>query len=524
MSDTTMGIPEKEIPRDPVVERIPRHGGSLSGERSTRVIMLMVLTCLLPLFLSTFFIAEPLARDQGYFAFGGWRIRNGELPYRDFWANTFPGVFWYYSFLEFFSGDAAVPIALGNGVIIGLTALLILAILPRVQGVTAALLYGVSSILLHRFWDIGQAEQLVNLCMVLSLYASRRSLHVLSGFAFSIAVLCKPISLLFFPIVGSRRIRWCVGAVVPGLLFLSPYIVSHAVSRVYDDVLWFNSVYGGSRWDSEWLLRTASAIKSWALARYPLVVLGSAAVLGSWNSIKKLSVWCILTIVSVIVQAKYFSYHWIPVLLPLSMLAGYGIIEFARTRIVWKSTIMIFMVIPIIFFPGVLAKAWYPAYHEVCNGVRYLRGEMDYVSYLRHFGDRSAGADFVAVEQHSVVEILNSLPPGELLVWGFEPGINYLSQRTSSTRYVVDFPLTFGDLNTSNTLRNKYRNEFLLETQTKPPEYIVIVSGDANPVEPLDSAAQLTMFPEFNEFVRKSYNILYNLDYYTILRFSRTDG
>jgi len=514
-----MGVPERNTMHDPVSERMPGSHVSPASRRSTRWVLLSIFTCLLPMILSVCFMAEPLARDQGYFAFGGWRILDGDLPYRDFWANTFPGVFWYYALLEFISGDASVSISLGNGAIIGLTAFLITAVLPGIRGIAAGLLYGISSVLLHRFWDIGQAEQLVNLCMILSFYASRRSFHVVSGLAFSIAVLCKPISLLFIPIVVTRRIRWLMGAAVPPLLFITPYIVSHTVTRIYDDLIRFNSAYGGSRWDSAWMLRTAEAMKSWVIARYPLVILGVPTVLKKWMSTKRLCIWCILAIVSVIVQAKYFSYHWIPVLLPLSMLAGYGIVEFGKIRFKYKSVLIICLASPMIIFPHSLVKAWYPAFHEARIGVQYLVGRMDYETYLEHFGDRSAGADFVAVDQHAAICILNSLPPGELLVWGFEPGINYLSRRTCDTRFVVDFPLTFGDMNTSNELRSKYRRELLLEIENAPPHYIVIVSGDANPVEPFDSETQLRMFDEFNTIVRRSYRVIHRAGYYRVMRF-----
>jgi len=36
----------------------------------------------------------PMNRDSGLFAYGGWRILHGELPYKDFWDNKLPGVFY----------------------------------------------------------------------------------------------------------------------------------------------------------------------------------------------------------------------------------------------------------------------------------------------------------------------------------------------------------------------------------------------------------------------------------------------
>jgi hypothetical protein len=35
-----------------------------------------------------------MSRDSGLFAYGGWRILHGALPYRDFWDNKLPGVFY----------------------------------------------------------------------------------------------------------------------------------------------------------------------------------------------------------------------------------------------------------------------------------------------------------------------------------------------------------------------------------------------------------------------------------------------
>ncbi|HPP74756.1 MAG TPA: hypothetical protein PLU88_06495, partial [Armatimonadota bacterium] len=36
----------------------------------------------------------PMNRDSGLFAYGGWRILHGALPYTDFFDNKLPGVFY----------------------------------------------------------------------------------------------------------------------------------------------------------------------------------------------------------------------------------------------------------------------------------------------------------------------------------------------------------------------------------------------------------------------------------------------
>ena len=123
------------------------------------------------------------------------------------------------------------------------------------------------------------------------------------------------------------------------------------------------------------------------------------------------------------------------------------------------------------------------------------------------------------------ITVLASLPPGDLLVWGFEPGIYYMSKRPCNTRFVVDFPLTFGDDDTrAHALRSRYRTAFLRDVHTDPPSYIVVVSDDENPVEPEDSETQLRMFDEFNGFVHESYRVVDIVENYRILTHTGNDG
>ncbi len=475
---------------------------------------------LLPVFLSFPFVLEPLGRDQGYFAYGGWRILSGELPYATFWANTFPGIFWWYAFLELITGGGKIPVALGNGVLIGATAVVLSKIIGRRAGRIAACAYGIGAVLLHRFWDMGQAEQLLNLLLVLSVWCADRKRAVWAGLLLGGAILTKPIGVLFLPFIwrkGACRPLFC-GLSSAALIFLLPYFLVGGVKSVVNDLIIFNVGYGGTRWDVSLGVRFVRALGQWLVGIYPAIVLGIVAVVFGWRKSRALVLWLVLALGAVGLQGKLFSYHWIPVLLPVCGLFGMGAVRVLEAHRRIQVVVILFLLFPAVLQPSMISRTWFPALHEISIGLKRIAGRLTESEYLVQFGDKSAGSDFSALEQHHAAAALRSLPGRSLLVWGFEPGINYLCKKPCPLKYVVDFPLTFlGRGPVAKELRARNRNDFLAGFQERPPDVLVIVSGDSNPVEPVDSEAQLRQFPRLWEIVETDYSSIERIGGYQIL-------
>ena len=102
-----------------------------------------------------------------------------------------------------------------------------------------------------------------------------------------------------------------------------------------------------------------------------------------------------------------------------------------------------------------------------------------------------------------------------MLVWGFEPAINFLSKRRSPTRFLYDYYLTSRTVSPERQAR--YREEFRRDIEAAPPDYVVIVRNDTNPVESRDSKAQLADFPWWANEVSTHYTPIVTIGDFDIL-------
>ena len=483
----------------------------ISGRHMKHLKIGPLLVLVVPILFSIPFGAEPLARDQGYFAYGGWRILHGEYPYSDFWANTFPGVFGWYALMNLCAVGAYLGHPLWNGLVIGLTSLGIARLRPDSAGFLGGLLYGVLCTILHRFWDIAQAEQLMNLFAVFSLHLLwNRRQPFASGALFGLAVLTKPTAFLLAPLLLFRAGRG-IGKLLGGVsfvvcLFVVPYALSGSSSLLLDDLVTFNALYGSSRWDLSLIRRFALHLRDWLLPMLPIVGCSFLGLLGHRRGDGLVYGWFLLALLGILVQAKLFSYHWIPLLPPFALFCGFGVDRVLRGA--WGGRLLACAVtgaaVLVAFRP--MVQTWYPAYHEMKLGIVHLCGRSSRGDYLSAFGDRRSGSDFSAVAQQAVSTSIRELPGKTLLVWGFEPGVNYLCERRCPTRYIVDFPLTFvTGSETARRVRSVHRERFLSEIRAHPPDVFVVAQGDQNPVEPEDSFTQLKSFPQLRVFLERLY-------------------
>ncbi len=462
-----------------------------TGRLLTRGPWVMLGVGVLPILLSIPFVATPLGRDQGYFAYGGWRILHGELPYRDFWSNTFPAVFWWYALMELLH----LPRALGNGLVIGATAVL-LSVVGRTAWI--GLVYGVTAPLLHRFWDMGQAESLVNLFAAASLASPS---PFFSGVLMGWAILSKPVGALFLLLLGRPWKPKLAGLALALIVALVPYAEGKGISRLREDLLSFNLGYASSTLDPRLFDRAARAMLRWAVPLWPALCM---AIVGAHGHTAL--AWLGLALAAVIGQGKLFSYHWVLPLAPVALGAGQGLARLRRLTPLAIAALVCASVGPWCIRPDLVSRAWYPAAVDVSRGLSYLTGHFERETYLSFFGFKQEGATFSALDQDRAATVLRARGYRTALVWGFEPGLNYLSRLPCPLRYIADFPLTFPARSArARRLRDLHRERFIVELHETMPDCIVVVHDDANPVEPIDSAQQMREFSAFEAFLTEWY-------------------
>src|SRR5690606_25153990 len=140
--------------------------------------------------------------------------------------------------------------------------------------------------------------------------------------------------------------------------------------------------------------------------------------------------WALAGLAIMLVQAKGYDYHWLPMLPPLALLGADTIdrlIDLAarngyarRSQI--PATVLVVALLLAIQGRGIWPQAWY-----------YLTGQEDQLAYYGRF---QAG-EVVADESLAVANFLRErVSPGDsLYIWGFRPEVYFLSQLNPATRF-----------------------------------------------------------------------------------------
>jgi hypothetical protein len=112
----------------------------------------------------------------------------------------------------------------------------------------------------------------------------------------------------------------------------------------------------------------------------------------------------------------------------------------------------------------------------------------------------------------------NSLPTDGVYVWGTAPLINFLAQRPSPSRFVVNHPLI------SPWGPAHCRQDLITELNCKPPRFILVERHDEIPFVTLtndDSEQCLRKYPALASFIADRYESVDNLVDFEIYRLKR---
>ena len=174
-------------------------------------------------------------------------------------------------------------------------------------------------------------------------------------------------------------------------------------------------------------------------------------------------VWVLAGGAAMLVQAKGYDYHWLPLLPPLVLLAAdtlAHVVLWLRSRLVLAGMVTAILAIG-------FTQMWLPNWD-------YLSGNQSQSDYYAEF----RGGEYVASESQVVVDYLKDrTTPGEtLFVWGFRAEVYYLTGLQPATRFIFNFPL----------VAEWYPDEWRAQTveqlwQTMPP-YAIVMRGDFHAV------------------------------------------
>lgn len=480
-------------------------------------LMLVIILIALPT------LTYPLGRDQGEFATIGRGILQGKTPYTDLWNPKPPAVFYVYALAMQLYGQTTAALRALDLLLVPVIAAGLYWIGGRLADKRAGLFAVVilaAFYFTESFWTLTQNDGIVLLPMVLAVvcaikaadHPAERRGHV---WALAAGALCAAAVWFKYPfalfaivpvtaylLVHSRPGRSILtngiafgmgGLVIVGagaaylasLGALDELILSAQVTSQYT-ALTFNAQ------DFAALMQTALGFRwqQWGLL---WLLAAGWFVLGRIGEPRKrmwwmVLLWAVTGLAIMLVQAKGYDYHWLPMLPPLSLMAAdtlNRLIEsaahngFARRSQV-PATMLTVLLFLLIMAQGIWPQAWY-----------YLSGREDQVAYYSRF----QGGEFVADESLVMAEFLQErVAPGDsLYIWGFRPEVYYLSHLNPATRFIFNFPLI------GEWYPQAWRQENVDVLWAAMPPYVLVMQADYMPWVTGRNEDSHTILQEYNE-------------------------
>jgi len=496
--------------------------------------LLLVAACLLPM------IFLPLTRDQATYAYAGQVILDGELPYRDVFACKGPAIHYTYAAAMWLFGQTEIGVRLffylvalgGSQLAAGLGARLggRWARLPCALCYALAALQGNSDCA----WFTAETEDLTLLLTlgVILLIGTPRYLQcwwrlLLAGMLLALACLFKPTALPVCVVAGAvamwelsrksgcgigaaatlRKSAWAVaGFLIPAGLFALWLLVTGLWADLWQLVVEFNVRYSGIRLARDFTDQIKALLNVRWRGLAILVIVGLVAG-KRHNRVTWRLLWAALIggWLAVIWQGKYFAYHWTPVVGCMAILAGCECGRLGRSawrRFSGRGVRVGGVLAAVILLPSIAAPANVYYLNRLYRSTfAVLAGHQTADELRAPFQVGGATAD---VTRKVAVYVREHSQPGDtVVVWGYDPAINFLADRRSPTRFVLRYPLT-----AAGPLRDGWRKEFLRDVADRKPLYVVVVERDSEfyaGFDPVASDVRLREFVAFHEYLLHHY-------------------
>jgi 4-amino-4-deoxy-L-arabinose transferase-like glycosyltransferase len=495
-------------------------------------------------------LVYPFGRDQGEYAWIATSTLNGNLSYRDIFNVKPPLTHVVHQLALLLFGYSMASIRILDLLWQGLTAIIIFMIAkqikqPSAASVLASILYLFSYYRMD-FWTTAQTDGFLTLPLALGIFfylqAQQRSnhpwLYSISGAAIGLAVLFKyPIGIMIVFMFILSLINLKKSSILPTLLlgvgFLFPLIITVLTMFIrgnltdflltqftyilkYSTILQQNVGYK-TTFGASFLIAIISSIPGW-VSIFNGFGLFHETSYHHFMNMAIISMWFIAAVIHFIIQNKFYTYHMLPMLAPIAlMLSNYFFNLFkTQSRILFTVGALggILAIALVIFpffisdFPQKYIRLWSVAIGNSSLQTMYGNTEFDVNGPNKDFSSR---ADMEVAEYF----ITHTKKDEKIYIWGFEPSIYFLSQRTNATRFPSDFVL-YGP-----NASPEWRLEFITEIKTEKPVYIAIVKYDnmffvTGSIE--DSWEAYNSFDKFHDFVIKNYHLETIIEDFTLYR------
>jgi hypothetical protein len=531
-----------------------------SGSPYRVAVHLLVLALLACLF-GVVELPIPVGQDQGILAYVAMDILDGGVPYLTTWDHKPPGAHILVALAFWLFGETPMAMRLFDVIYVYLIAVLLYRVgtqlFAREAGLWGGILFLIGYFARVDWWNKLQPDQYV-LVPVLGAVAitlsdaagSRRRTPVLAGAFVGIAFLIKFIALvavvplLFWYLMHVSLRREPRRVLAAMALFLSGFLIpcgtlyawlagAGAWEGFVDAVFVFNAGYVATGREAPWAVFVTfwhlRALTALAVAGVLSVLARSRFAAGAVADLRAGRPGVVLALIllsvfvlEVIAQGKGYTYHFVPVLSFLTLIAGLGMYQANRAlrvlgagrpwvaRIAKLPALTLAIVVLLPFVDTQVQKAE--------SAMSFIDGSVDLEKYYRRFGGYNDPEHFSYQAAWEVARHLaeNTQADDHVYVWGFEPIINVLAHRRQPTRYSYNTPLVV------DWRKPSWRETFLDELEEQPPLYLVVTSQDAHPwttgSERDSYQLMLEEFRELADFVADRYALETRLERYRLYR------
>ncbi|MBN2498850.1 MAG: glycosyltransferase family 39 protein [Deltaproteobacteria bacterium] len=502
------------------------------------------------------FVAEPPGRDQYLFMAQADRLLAGDALYTDVWEHKPPGIVWIYALAMALLGRGwgAVQLASAAAALIagwGLAWLLWRRTGLRAQAALAGCLY----ILFHSgpafgaFWATAQPEVFMDPLLVAALGLlwgcdGRRGIvrAAGAGLCVGLMVLLKysaaPLALMGLGVFARRALpvsaRWaralafCGGGALVGLALLAALGLTGGLGAFWEATIEFNLVHRR--------VAAASALDSLGsklLFRLVLLAPLYTGMLAVWllalwrwkrgpRSFVSMGIWALalwlMSLAGVFWQSKFWIYHYHVILLPLCLATGAalaGLAEGAPSRRGARAALVGACAL-LLTTPQIAALTTYMQDHRL---LEYCLCGLERQVYEGTY--TWGGTDYDAADTRAAAQRIRAetKPDDPIFVWGFEPGVYFLSGRRPASRFLYDYPL----LPQFGALQERFVARLLADLRARPPRLFAVIRRDPNDLEAEDSFAQLKRIPPLADLLAREYSFAWEQGDFTVYRRSGLD-
>lgn len=518
---------------------------------------LRFLLALLAAFLVTGLVVLPLpfTRDQGIYSYVAWRWLGDAMPYRDAFDHKGPLLYLIYALALKLSGGAMWGPNLFDLLARSLTIALVYAagkeLFSSRAGLYSAFLAALPLFgIFNSCWWNAQAETFIMPLLIGSVWLAvrkgerwRRLGLAGAGFLAGSAVMLKlnvlPHALWLLawavsnpgpsnPSRGKIVLSFCAGLIGSMGLWLIYYWFKGALSSLWEVYVIFNSIHAAADFSRPTLLRMVRGLWTiWWLVPVLLLFLfipagrkelGNRPLIFSW-------IWLAVGVFEVLVQTKLFLYHWLLIVPAMGLLTGAGLESlhrsfrgprFARLGPPIVALLLVWLTLG-------FGRSWF-LIEESYQTRDYLAGRISLHDYYARFnsGDAKGRGDFSLLASVAAADYARNHVPagGTVLVFGYEPIVNYLAARPAPDRFEIDYPITFTPhTDAAAQLREKWRAQFMADLRRAPPHLVILVDHDQNSIEAKPSFQQAYDFTEFWTWLNQNYMVYDRIeDFYFYVR------